>query len=214
MAAGYIPGVGTTLRITAGSFSNGQAGINVTHWVVAALGTGGVSQSDIAIAFDALLAPLYKAAMHAVASWYGVKVQRVRPLPVLAADVASNHVGIGTFGPDPMPSQASGIITLQTGTAGRSGRGRQYIPFPASLAVDVPAEKPSNNYVLALNGIKTALTNDQVVTSGVSTTTLTPVIFHRATGATTVVAGGRSNFKWATQKRRGDYTHPDVYPPF
>lgn len=206
--------IGDVYEVKAACYCNGQASFNVRHFVaVATAGTGG-TDAALATQMDTLLAPAYKPAMGGNSSYYGVRVQRLLPLPKTAAVVAAGFTGIGTGGPAALPTQVCGVGTLLTSTAGRKFRGRVYAPFPASALNDAVLDTPTAAYKAALLTLLIPWTSLIVVTAGVNTTTMNACIFHRSTGTTTIIAGPRANQKWGTQRRRGNYGQPNVYPPF
>jgi hypothetical protein len=213
--ASPIIAVGDTLEIKVGTYCAGQAGINVLHYDVESVGAVPRQLHEVALDFDTLAAPLYKALIGNNASYYGVQVKRVRPGAETAAYVSAAFVGSGDVANlQALPTQVSGIITKQTALAGRSNRGRVFVPFPGYLFHDGINERPTAAYLVPLAALKTFLVASFTSGLGVDTATLDPVIYNQLTGARVEVINGRANQKWATQRRRGNYGAANPYPPF
>jgi len=110
---------------------------------------------------------------------------------------------------DLLPTQVSGIIALKTGLPGRNHRGRNYIPFP-SEDDNVPIGKPEPGYVGRLQTLADAMSATVVVTSDAVEFALTPGIFSRAGLNIVNLALAIPEEKWATQRRRGNFGHPNT----
>lgn len=191
-----------------------QVGINVTHWLVTLVGATPATDADFADFADNLLAPKYKNAMPATASFWGTQVSRIQPAPPTFPVSLSARNGPGLFAGDLLPEQVSGIGTYLTASAGRGFRGRSYVPFPGKNAVNSPADQPTAAYVAILDQIIQELATPFGVVAGPRTATLVPVIFHRKTSTYTLVQGHLTRPYWATQRRRGDAGRPNLNPPW
>lgn len=205
---------GQVIEFKIGCYGSGQAGINVIHMKCISTALSPVSEDFMADSLDEALAPLYKTILHNTASYYGVSAQKVFPLPRTVLTVESDNSGVGTGGATPLPGQVSGIITKLTNLTGRANRGRMYLPFPPTAFNDTTANKPTAAYVDQLSLIGTLLFNPITFGTGDDATTMQPVIYNTTTGATVNITGFRSNQKWATQRRRGNYGQPNPFPPF
>jgi len=186
--------------------------INVLHYRVTQVTGAGKFDQDIADAFDANFAATYKAFISNDASYRGEIAQKIFPLPMTLAHTSVVGQGPGTavIG-DMLPPQVSGIITKQTGGAGRAKRGRIYMPFPGED--DTTDSIPNVVYIARLQATLTAFINAVVVGIAPDTVTLLPTLFKRSapqadTLLTTVVA----REYWATQRRRSQLGGPDVSP--
>lgn len=207
--------VGDTLAIKLGSYCSGQAGINVLHYdCTSIMGTSSDLQ-DAADDFDGFVEAAMKDLLATNATWYGVQVQRIRPGNPSTAFVDSSNVGPGQpINLEALPTQTSGVITWQSDFAGRSNRGRSFIPFPGRNDHDLITERPKDSYVTRLNALATILFSPITVGDAVNNATLNLRIYDRVTGGRVAVTGFRSNQKWGTQRRRGNYGAANVYPPF
>ena len=158
------------------------------------------------------VAPLFKAMMSNQASYSGLRVQKIKPLPVTVAVVSTNGAGVGTTGTLNTPPQSSILLSKRTAFAGRANRGRMYISFP------------SDSYTLANGGITaggitaaTALANllfsTITVTVGGASVTIAPIIYQKATGMSVFLTNIVIPATYATQRRRSGINRGDVVGP-
>lgn len=201
-------------EVKIGTYCAGQAGLNVRHYIAGVVTGTSATDIQLALLLDNLFAPLYKPLMAFTATYYGVQVQRVQPLPRTSPVVSAANVGIGTGGTSALPTQVSGIVTLQTGFAGRAFRGRAYVPFPSSASNDAVLDRPTPGYVGPLLALGVAMRTAALVGTAGNTVNMLPVLYHRATGTSSFLTFARANAKWATQRKRGNYGQPNPYPPF
>lgn len=210
-AVGDVYSAKVVCRNTASAF-NPIVSINVLHYVVSAVTGAGKFDQDIADRIDLELGPPYKAYLSADSGYRGVIVQKIFPLPALlpVSSIVSQGPGTRVTG-DTLPGQICGIITKRTLGAGRAKRGRVYVPFPGED--DTTDGQPNAGYITALNGLLTPLVNSLVVGIAPDTLLIEPVIFHRAIpGSPDPVMITQSRQYFATQRRRGEVSGPDVSP--
>ncbi len=123
--------VNDILRIKTFCFQPPQVGINIRFAIVTSV-VGVINTADVAAVYDGLVQGPYKALLSNPSTYVGVNCQRIFPgTPTFPAGTQVS-AGVGTAGATALPAQVSGIITTQTGLAGRKFRGRSYIPFPAT----------------------------------------------------------------------------------
>jgi len=205
-------GIGDLIRLRVATYTPNQVGINTAHFLVqAATGTGRTTQ-QVADAFDATLAPRYKALLSVGARYRGCSIQRVAPGGVTVPAAQSINDGPGTVAGDMLATQVSGIISAKTDLAGPAYRGRVYIPFPGeddNAATGVPVA----GYVTRLDDVGDELYTSVTIAAGGNGVTLDPVIFHRAFNSATAITDYVNRTVWATQRRRGAYGRQNV-PPF
>src|SRR4029450_8013116 len=68
-----------------------------------------------------------------VISWVDVRVAEISPLYGSSIEVTTRSISVaGTGATAPLPPQVSVVVTRQTALAGRSHRGRAYLPCPVS----------------------------------------------------------------------------------
>lgn len=201
-------------RVTVGTYWGFQVGLNVTHWRVSIIVGAQPGDPIIAAAFDAGFAGVYKTLMHAQATYYGVRVQKIEPQPVLFPAVSANNSGIGTAGAAGLPSQNSGLVTFRTPYAGRSFRGRLYMPFPAEQDNVDATGRPTNGYITNLNALANFYRTPLVAQLAGNSVTLELGVRGRSIPSFIVVNAHVVRPFWATQRRRGDFGRPNVIPPF
>lgn len=213
MAIAVPVNVDEILSVQFGTYQKDQAGINTIHVRVAAT-TGVPTTLNVADKYDDLCHAIYKDLMTIEAEYYGVRVQKVWPLPKTVAAVWAANTGPGVAGTEPMPFQISGVLSFDCTVVGQRNRGRIYIPFPDEVQHDAGANRPDAGYLMLLGSLGTILANDVTWTSGANSVTLEPVIFHRDTNNYTPVEGYTPRAKWGTVRRRGAYGQTNAYPPF
>jgi hypothetical protein len=206
--------VGDVVLMTVACYRPSQVALNDFHWQVAAIGGASLTDAAVALKLDATLAPLYKPLMNGDSTYYGVRLQRISPLPKPVAVVGEANTGVGTAVGAGLPGQVSGLMTLRTNSAGRAFRGRLYIPFPAASYFSSPLDTPTALWDTNVDAIAAILKNPYLAMIGADTVTLVPVIWHKATRTSTPIIDAESTSKFATQRRRGNYGRPNVVPPF
>lgn len=210
----YTPVIGDVFELRVACACTNQVAFNTQHYIVTSVLGGGVSDTILSASIDAALAPLYKPILGNDASYYGVSLSKIWPLPRKTAAISAALTGAGTAATPALPGQVCGIGKSFTANAGPKWRGRVYLPFPPAGANDAVLNVPTNAYVTLATAVIFDLTTPYTATAGLATTTISPILWNRASHTGTPIlqsAGGR---KWATQKRRGNYGQPNVYPPF
>jgi len=189
-----------------------QLAVNTLHFLVTAITGVGATDAEIAVNHETIYAPLTKGVMSSAALYYGLQVQKIFPAPPRVAAATVLLQGVGLVAGDPLPKQVCGILTKRTAFAGRTFRGRIYLPFPSETdnAVD---STPTPGYLANLAFWVIALQGNILTAGAGGTNTLRHILFHRATGGFDFVTSAVARDKWATQRRRGAYGRPNV-PPF
>jgi hypothetical protein len=192
-------------------FQGSQLAINARHYRVDII--VGVQPTDTQIRdrFDALFGPLYTPLLSTTTNFIGCTVRKIHPLPVLLETARAGVSTAGTATGDPLPKQVAGVITLRSPFAGRSNRGRLYIPFPAEGSNDTDST-PTAAYLADQGFLGLGLASNVVVTAGANSATLGPVIWRRGPRTAVVITGFTGRDKWGTQRRRGDYGRPNLIP--
>lgn len=200
---------GDIARIRAYCLQGNQLGLNVLHYV-ASLPTGsGVTEAEVAGAFNTTTASKYADCLNAQAEYRGASVQNITSVPS-SANGYDPVTSVGTVTGDPLPGAVSGIIGLKTAKAGRKYRGRVYIPFPGE-ADNTVAGVPSGGYNGRLNSLAAAIKGFTVTGVG-GTMKFDLVVYHRATHTWDNVTTTISRARWATQRRRSDFGAQDTLP--
>lgn len=198
---------------------NGQLGLSVRHYRVENV----VGAADLDQAFADQLAtefaPLYAAVIGDEAVFLGCSVRNLSVLPAPAAVASTTGETPGTVASPQMPSQVSGIITLRTAFAGRSRRGRAYIPFPTQVHNDAATDRPTNAYMLLIAFIAVELRQTQSVALGGSSADFVPIVLSQDADVPpspiyAFILGTTPQPAWATQRRRGTYgaSNPRTIP--
>jgi hypothetical protein len=153
----------------------------------------------------------YKPFMSNLSHSYGSSVHIVKALAKwLPVTTIADEVG-GTVGV-PLPTQVRPILSWYTAMAGPSGRGRNYMPTPASAQQDAAGEP--NATLLGGIGAYAGVVGAGFGTSG---SLWKPVVLHRSptapiTLSTTAITSYAASTKWATQRKGGDYGRVNVAP--
>jgi len=199
---------GNIIEVTYGWTLGVQRGLNVVHYLVG--GTLGlVTQlSEIATALRTAVDTKALAIVPAAVEFAGVSAQLIDPLPVSARWSGGGPTGPGTFAGVPGPKQVTMVVTKQTEFAGRSERGRCYVPFPSKDAEDTDGT-PTDAYLLKVQDLYDYILGNLTFTVPSGGATLVPVIWHRESRTTTRLYAIRYNDKFGTQRRRGDYGRPN-----
>lgn len=203
--------VGSVYRIRTVCSLPNQIAEQVTHWYVSAIAGTGATDQDIANAADAFFGPITKALLTALATYRGCGVQRINlpPLPVEA--VATNQAGVGSLAGDLLPLQVSGLLSLRTPLAGKSNRGRVYLPWPTE-GQNGPTGLPNAGYLTLLGSYATTILAPFVAGGGGNTNNLQLVVWSRKLLAKQLVSSIVPNQAWATQRRRGTLGRPNQVP--
>jgi len=188
-----------------------QLSVNVRHFQVIARAGVGVTQSIVAAYYAAILPALMKALLPATARYRGLSVRRLFPgaLPTECFDDTGN--GVGDVAGEALPKQVAGLLSFYSVTAGRSGRGRLYAPFPAEEDNDSTMQ-PTAGYVVRLSELGDALTGVDEPGGAGNTVQLQSVLYARDSHITTTFLTWKARDRWATQRRRGDYGRTNSFP--
>lgn len=191
-----------------------QASVLVMHWLCnTKIGTG-ATDAQIATQLDAVFFPVMKPLISTLTTYRGVGVRKRFPLPLGSLSSTIANLAAGTGSASLLPRQVSGIITARTALAGKSYRGRLYIPFPGTGDLDgTILAKPIASYQTRLNALGAALLPGFTAGVGGNTNSFAPVIFSKKLSASTPITQFLGQLLWATQRRRGGFGRPNP-PPF
>lgn len=199
----YYPVLNDLFKINVYCDTPSQIGIFGWWAKVDTVLNGGVNLDACAVQVDAVYSALVMALLSKNANYLGCKISvpyvTPQPMPSIV-----NNPQTGLVNADVMPTQVSGIITLQTNFVGQRNRGRCYVPFPGETDNDATGF-PTAGYLVNLAALASQIVAPNTATSGISATGFIPVIFHRGTVSTTSIVGARANPRWATMKKRGAY---------
>lgn len=209
MATVLVPGM--VVRVSAWCVESGQAAVNTFFYFVVTVGGTPATDQDVIDVWGTNVAGTLRALINNLATYQGVQGQIVTPPPLRADVVSLVNAGAGTAGTPALPRQVSGLISWYTALAGRSQRGRTYVPFPA-VADDFGDGTPTAAYKTRLDAYSTAVNGVTTISLGGRTATVAQRIFHRATTLSDTIVTKLSRQQWATQRRRGAYGRPNSSP--
>jgi hypothetical protein len=209
---GVFPAIGDILELRTYCYAPSQISVNTIHYRVVGATTGGASCSEIAVALDALLSPLYKPQMPTTARWRGVTIANIVPPRTIAFRAVGND-GAGTGSAFLAPTQVSGLIHINSLIAGPRGRGRIYVGFVDQNQITATGA-PSGVYTTGLTTLGAAFGPNQTIVGGTGSTIMNQVILHRpfVVSGYTLVTGMTGSSKFATQKSRGMYGRQNPTP--
>lgn len=202
---------GDIVKVQAVSVQGVQTALNDVFFRVDNHIGGGATDTEIAAYLETNLAPLYKAILTDNASWYGLLVQKVWPLPLFAHVVNRAHTGVGTAGTSSLPGEVSSVVAAKTPLAGRAFQGRIFLPFLDANDTAGNGTLTTTSYQTRAGLVASALYIPQTIVGGAGTTHMLPVIFHRApnksgtttANSTTDISSFTVESLLATQRRRG-----------
>lgn len=200
--------VGDIYEVALWSHMGVQAGIMVRHYRVLAVRGAGVTDAAIAALVSSEFAAKVKALLCTSATFEGATVQKISPAPVGSRTADLGDAGAGTGGATIMPPQVAGLITHRTSLAGKSKRGRSYIPFPAEE--DSDAGNPTAAYVVKLDTLASEFQQLLLVGTGGNEADLKPVVWSRKLSTATDITLSIARTVWATQRRRGSFGAPNA----
>jgi len=187
-----------------------QYSINVRHYRVSATAGASVDDESAIGALSGFVEGPYKAMLSSQARFHGVFLQRLKPNKT-ARLINKLDAGPGEVDDELLPRQTAGVVKLRSGVAGRSKRGRVYLPFMAESFNSV-AGQPTAAALTAMTNVAAALTTTRTVGAGGNTAVFIPVIFSRKNNTTEDIAGYAVRGRWGTQRRRSDLNRPDADP--
>lgn len=171
------------------------------------------TDTSLAAGLDSLFALAYKDSLVSDATYRGVSLQRIIPLPKTIPAVGSLNAGPGTQVGNPMPPQTAGVYSLRADFAGRTFQGRSYQPFPSDVSNDAEG-KPTAAYRAVLSDLGLAFSNPIVINGTVSgSTTLQPTLDPTGAAPNRDLTSFVTRLVWGTQRRRGGFGASNV-PPF
>jgi hypothetical protein len=122
----------------------------------------------------------------------------VQPLDGTSAAHVEPAEEVGGFSGEPVPDNVAMVVTFRTALAGRSHRGRAYIPGVATAALD------SNNYQWGASNTSAMSSDFDNWQSAIATSTssMTHGVLSRTLGVITPVTSYQARRTLATQRRR------------
>lgn len=191
----------------------GQVSTNKRDWQCVSL-SGGSSISSFAVLdkFEDTLAGTYADLMTASASYYGGQLYYQTPVgPRPRPESSTEYATIGANVFDPLPTQTCGLVSLYSGTLGKTGQGRIYTPFPAVNMNDANGT-PTPLTITSLQALGTKLITPITVVDGGVTGVFNPVLYIPGGAPPLQLIRFLARDAWATQRRRGSFGRLNANP--
>jgi len=203
---------GNVIEVRFVSFIPEQIAVNRLFYEVENVQGAGADTDAAADRLNTIFAFAYRGMMPSSADYRGVSVQRIFPLPRTVASINVTLAGPGSALGGLQPSQVAALVAKRTDFAGRSFRGRAYVPFPADT-FQAADGNPATTFV---TGELLTFANliDDTLTAGVllDTVDLKPVLWKLPVGPATPVTQTIARALWATQRRRGGFGAKNALP--
>lgn len=200
---GYI-NTGNVLRANLWMALQNQVGICGCAFACTGDTGFGITAGEFANVIQTATDPKQQLLLNTTTLILGCKTTFLPPGQINKAGIASS-TSVGSLSAVPLPTQDTGIVSLNTLKSGRAYRGRFYFPFPLVSQLDATDSTPTAAYVTALKNLADALVKTWNVVGAGGTATLVPTIYHRANQTNDQIIGYVAKKLWATQRRRGDY---------
>lgn len=187
-----------------------QSAYLVRHYDVNEVIAGLTDCNLIAPELSDVMGESFRANMSIQSNYRGCRVRRIQPNPT---DVYTSvaDAGAGDIDADPLPTQVAGLISWRTGFAGRSKRGRSYIPFPTEDGNSSGAF-PTVGQKALLNNIAVNLSTSVDIVGGGGTYRLFPIVYSRKLDARFEITSFIIRDQWATQRKRSSINPGDPLP--
>jgi len=208
----YKLGNGDVIAVKYFCWDGQQNGVNVVHYICSDLVVGNVTDQNVADTLSTEAAIGYKDYLNVADEYAGVAAQVRFPLvqPTVKSVVSA---GAGSDISDKLPSSVALLLSTRTAMAGRSGRGRMFLPF-WSGSYNAANGKPNAAAITEGNDMAAILFGTHVVTNAGSSITLKPVIFSKdGLGPITPITSVLVRTEWSHQTRRSDLGRPDLKGP-
>lgn len=194
------------------TYLGSQSAINVLHFRVSAVVTGGITTLEAATALDPTWDDEYKNCIPDDVTYRGTGVRKITAIPLPLEDVFVGNEAPGNLNDIPLPGQVATVIAWKTALVGRSFRGRTYIPWAGQGANDPPGV-PSAAHRALVAALGVAILGPHVIVGATGTVTLKLCVRSIPLTVNTDVTQGLVRTVWGTQRRRGGFgaTNP---PPF
>jgi hypothetical protein len=204
------PTIGKVIKVTTVARINGQSGEMTSAVQVSTIVGSGVSLTVIAGKF---LANYQTAIANMNATQVvlnGVVCELLNSVTgrVSQSVILTDNVTTGLVAGDTAPTQVAVIVRKVTGFAGRSERGRLFVPFVPDDKLNANGELiPPFGAVCA--GLCNIIFGPDSITVGPDTTSWIPVLLHKTPPLTpisfTLIDSFSGTERLGTQRRRGDY---------
>lgn len=184
---------------------------NVINYKVTAVTGGNLTDLQLLTALDLLIAPDYKNILPTNATYYGTKLQVIKP-DRMDPVVTTVSAGAGMVVGDSLPTQVAGVVSVKTGFAAKSKQGRMFMPATGE-ADSTAIAQPSAGYLAAVATLCNDIFTFNSLTIGPDTVDVAWSVYSRKGGIMTPITSYLVRPNWGTQRRRSQIKHADT-PPF
>lgn len=161
-----------------------------------------IDYQQLVSAWDDVLRPVLVAMYPNSVGYRDPSVQRILPIPATIQYYSAGGFAPGTRTSTVMPQQVCGMITKVTGIAGRSFRGRLYVPFPSEEDNDGLTPHPNNGYLTTLGTLSAVALDVRGFTIGGGSLQLDPQLYQPTLDNFVDIVDTTERGYWTTQKRR------------
>ncbi len=189
-----------------------QGSVNTVFYRCGLPSGGDVTDLNAATLFDSEIGATMKIFLTSTTNYQGCTVRVANQLPLPVEAIVNTNAGAGTGGAVSLPRQTSGLIDFRTEVAGPGGRGRWFMPFPATGANELNG-KPTAAYVASLSDFALALRGITEITGGgAAVIPVEFVLWSRKFATMRTITGSFGSTRWATQRKRGSFGRPNSGP--
>lgn len=203
---------GDILAVRAWCSFDDQAAVNTFNFRISNKTGTGIDDQDAANLFDLYMSAFYPPLIANGARYNGVQVyiiNHVGPKPAAVKSIANAADGSG--GTNAIPRGASAILKYNTSQRGPAARGRLYIPFIATGAMD-PHGEPTSAVNAYFQTFFDATATTFVLGTAPNQVDADWIIYHRAINDYDFIVDGGPAAKFSFFHRRGDYGKPNASP--
>lgn len=208
--------VGDWIKVRQVAKNTAQYGMNVLKYQCTSAAGAPVTIADVAKYFDTNVAASFAPLLCSNALYWGYGATKVKPvlapLPEFECHAGRGAGGGGAF---ILPTQSAPLVSLRTAFGGRHSRGRMYLPFADTTALDVSgaltaAFKVLINALIAALGMPGGIVVPNA--GGTGTVTLIPNVTDRLIGSAFVIVATIIRNFTGTQRRRAEINRADIDP--
>jgi hypothetical protein len=165
------------------------------------IGTAPTYEQVIA-SMDDVQRPVVRPLMADVCQYSDSWIQRILPAPQTDIYSSANGTVFCTEESEQLPNQVCGMITKRTGFAGRSFRGRCYVPFPGEAFNENQRATPTAAYKTMLDDFASVFFEIRGYVIGAGSIQIEPQLYQPTLDNFVPIVDSVSRPYWTTQMRR------------
>jgi hypothetical protein len=189
-----------------------QAAVNTYNFRCSGKIGLGVTDQDLAASMDTFFSAFYPSILNNLAVYNGTQVyilNRVGPLPAGVFYNGNTGPGIGTS--PAAPKGTAFVLSYTTGIRGPGGRGRLFLPFLATAALDNNGQ-PVGPALTLINAFFTSMAGGFLIGTTPNQISIDWIVYHRASRNYDFIQDGHARKTVSNLHRRGDYGKPNKSP--